>query len=573
MLKKMESWTKFAKRLSRPGRWEKYSRLLGGESQRKPNSPLAWAVPHSVLNGDTLPTIKRWYRSIGAQRKLKSTAREVMTATGTLTLGAGGRLRTDAESALLAIAAAQAMGAIAAKSDQGQWHQTLDHLLDMSVSPRSDWELSPWGYQLVSVELPMTLAFMLPEIETMEQTGQEAAIRMNNSLSAMLDLDGWPFADHLPVLAPLAASWTRCLKMARKAGFPSDPAVNEQVQLLVPQIFRLMRNDGSLMLSNHQDSPIEGEFEAQLLSLMKGKRRNRKFAQVCRQKKPKTADVLAIDLPESSLSEWASSGVYQSQWRRRSPKLAIDYSNQQCRIEVGRDLPLLGGQTMPEIRLGGQLLEPVSDFEAVCDEQNDDLDFLELEIELSRGVQLQRQFILSRNDDFLIVADAVLATEVGGLDYRCKWPLAPGVSGMQETETRELYLTAGKIQSLVLPLALPEWKVARHNGQLDFDDDGLELRQNSSGRALYAPLVFDLSPKRSKRPRTWRPLTVAEQLKIVPSDVASAFRIQLDKQQWILYRSLAEQGNRTFMGENFNGELFLGSFDTNGQVKPLLQIE
>lgn len=573
MLKKMESWTKFAKRLSRPGRWEKYSRLLGGESQRKPNSPLAWAVPHSVLNGDTLPTIKRWYRSIGAQRKLKSTAREVMTATGTLTLGAGGQLRTDAESALLAIAAAQAMGAIAAKSDQGQWHQTLDHLLDMSVSPRSDWELSPWGYQLVSVELPMTLAFMLPEIETMEQTGQEAAIRMNNSLSAMLDLDGWPFADHLPVLAPLAASWTRCLKMARKAGFPSDPAVNEQVQLLVPQIFRLMRNDGSLMLSNYQDSPIEGEFEAQLLSLMKGKRRDRKFAQVCRQKKPKTADVLAIDLPESSLSEWASSGVYQSQWRRRSPKLAIDYSNQQCRIEVGRDLPLLGGQTMPEIRLGGQLLEPVSDFEAVCDEQNDDLDFLELEIELSRGVQLQRQFILSRNDDFLIVADAVLATEVGGLDYRCKWPLAPGVSGMQETETRELYLTAGKIQSLVLPLALPEWKVARHNGQLDFDDDGLELRQNSSGRALYAPLVFDLSPKRSKRPRTWRPLTVAEQLKIVPSDVASAFRIQLDKQQWILYRSLAEQGNRTFMGENFNGELFLGSFDTNGQVKPLLQIE
>ena len=573
MLKKMESWTKFAKRLSRPGRWEKYSRLLGGESQRKPNSPLAWAVPHSVLNGDTLPTIKRWYRSVGAQRKLRSTAREVMTATGTLTLGAGGQLRTDAESALLAIAAAQAMGAIASKSDQGQWHQTLDHLLDMSVSPRSDWELSPWGYQLVSVELPMTLAFMLPEIETMEQTGQEAAIRMNNSLSAMLDLDGWPFADHLPVLAPLAASWTRCLKMARKAGFPSDPAVNEQVQLLVPQIFRLMRNDGSLMLSNHQDSPIEGEFENQLLSLMKGKRRDRKFAQVCRQKKPKTADVLAIDLPESSLSEWASSGVYQSQWRRRSPKLAIDYSNQQCRIEVGRDLPLLGGQTMPEIRLGGQLLEPVSDFEAVCDEQNDDLDFLELEIELSRGVQLQRQFILSRNDDFLIVADAVLATEVGGLDYRCKWPLAPGVSGMQETETRELYLTAGKIQSLVLPLALPEWKVARHNGQLDFDDDGLELRQNSSGRALYAPLVFDLSPKRSKRPRTWRPLTVAEQLKIVPSDVASAFRIQLDKQQWILYRSLAEQGNRTFMGENFNGELFLGSFDTNGQVKPLLQIE
>ena len=573
MLKKMESWSKFAKRISRPGRWQKYSKLLGGEPDRRLNSPLRWALPSSVLNGDTLSTIERWYRCVGSQRKLKSTARDIMETTGTLSLGAGGQLRADAESALLAIAAAQSIGAVAAKSDEGQWHETLDHLLDISVSSRSDWELSPWGYQLVSVELPMTLAFMLPEVETMDQTGRDAASRLNNSLSAMLDFDGWPSADYLPVLAPLVASWTRCLKMARKLGLPSDPAVDEQVQWLVPQVFRLMRNDGSLMLSAYDDSPLEGDFVSQLLSLMKGKRRDKKFAQVCRAKKPKAAVVLAIDLQESSLSEWASSGVYQANWARRSPKLAIDYSNQQCRLEIGRDLPLLGGRVMPEIRLGEQLLEPVSDFEAVCDEQNDHLDYLELEIELSNGVRLQRQFILSREDEFLIVADVVLAEKLAVIDYRCKWPLAPGVSVMRETETRELYLTAGKIQSLVLPLALPEWKSARHDGQLDFGDEGLDLRQRSTGRSLYAPMVFDLNPKRSKRPRTWRPLTVAQQLKIVPDNVASAFRIQLDNQQWIIYRSLVEKGNRTFMGENFTGEFFLGSFDANGNVEPLLQIQ
>jgi len=34
-----------------------------------------------------------------------------------------------------------------------------------------------------------------------------------------------------------------------------------------------------------------------------------------------------------------------------------------------------------------------------------------------------------------------------------------------------------------------------------------------------------------------------------------------------------ENGNRTFMGENFAGEFFLGAFDTKGRVEPLLQIE
>ena len=137
MLKKMESWSKFAKRISCPGRWQKYSKLLGGKPERSLSSPLSWALPRSVLNGDTLPTIERWYRSVGNQRKLKSIAREVMQATGSLAMGAGGQLRADAESALLAIAAAQSIGAIASKSDEGQWHETLDHLLDIfRVAPK-----------------------------------------------------------------------------------------------------------------------------------------------------------------------------------------------------------------------------------------------------------------------------------------------------------------------------------------------------------------------------------------------------------------------------------------------------
>ena len=118
----------------------------------------------------------------------------------------------------------------------------------------------------------------------------------------------------------------------------------------------------------------------------------------------------------------------------------------------------------------------------------------------------------------------------------------------------------GKIQSLVLPLGLPEWKVARTNHAFGIDDGGIKLTQNCHGKGIYAPLFFDLDPKRSCKKRTWRLLTVAEDLNRARSDQGAAFRVQLDKQQWFFYRSLASKGNRTFFGENFAGEFVFKQF-------------
>jgi hypothetical protein len=202
------------------------------------------------------------------------------------------------------------------------------------------------------------------------------------------------------------------------------------------------------------------------------------------------------------------------------------------------------------------------------------VEYLELEKDLGKGVTLTRQYLLSRTEEFLMIADVVVPESAARIDYRGIWPLARGIGVMHETETREVYLTRSKkIQSLVLPLALPEWKVGSTDDKLDFQSGSLCLTQSTDGRGLYAPLFFDLSPKRSKKKRTWRQLTVAEDLKIVHRDEACAFRVQLNKQQWIFYRRISTFGNRTYMGENINSEFVFSRFSKDGSIQRLIEVE
>jgi hypothetical protein len=105
------------------------------------------------------------------------------------------------------------------------------------------------------------------------------------------------------------------------------------------------------------------------------------------------------------------------------------------------------------------------------------------------------------------------------------------------------------------------------------DRSGLLLRQHTSGPNLACPLFLDLLPRRYKRQRTWRQLTVAESLAICPRETAVAYRVQCGLAQWILYRSLAPAGNRTFFGHNVATEFYAGRFHRDGEVEEMLEIE
>ena len=187
----------------------------------------------------------------------------------------------------------------------------------------------------------------------------------------------------------------------------------------------------------------------------------------------------------------------------------------------------------------------------------------------------QRQFVVSRRDDLVLVFDAFLFSTVAeSIEYRCDWPLADLIAPLGETETREIYLQQKeKIVSLVLPISLGEWRADRSGHEFTANERALTFVQTGRGRALFAGVVFDLNTKRSKRPRTWRKLTVAENLQVVADDVAVARRFQIGDEQWIVYRNLAHVGNRTFIGQNVFCDFCFERFRDDGSVKKLVEIE
>jgi hypothetical protein len=180
--------------------------------------------------------------------------------------------------------------------------------------------------------------------------------------------------------------------------------------------------------------------------------------------------------------------------------------------------------------------------------------------------------LLARQDEFLFVADALLGPSAANLDYRCTAPLAGSVASHGEKDTREGTLAAPQQLAVVLPLALPEWRSERHFGSLEATPGGLRLTMKREGRAMLAPLFFDLSQRRFRKPRTWRRLTVAERLAIQPPDVAVGYRVQVGSEQWLFYRSLAPSANRTVLGQNYANEFIAGRFTTKGTVEELVSI-
>jgi hypothetical protein len=90
---------------------------------------------------------------------------------------------------------------------------------------------------------------------------------------------------------------------------------------------------------------------------------------------------------------------------------------------------------------------------------------------------------------------------------------------------------------------------------------------------MCCPLFFDLKSGRSKKERTWRQLTVAEWMEVIPRDVAVGFRAQSGRGQWLIYRALGPAGNRTIMGQNISGEFCIGRFHSTGEFDDWLEIE
>ena len=258
-------------------------------------------------------------------------------------------------------------------------------------------------------------------------------------------------------------------------------------------------------------------------------------------------------------------------------ELEVDFSSPvlsaALRVAAG---PLLSGPWQALVRLAGAAQAAAGPWNEVCRHRDAKCEYVELEQPLEGDWRLTRQMLLARRDQFLLLADAVVGPPSvrTAIEYELRWPLASGVACAWAKESWEGWIVRGRQrQASVLPLGLPEWRAAWEDGALEAAEGTLRLRQAAHGSALYAPLWLDLARGRLRRALTWRRLTVGENLAVVPPEEAVGYRVQVGREQWLIYHSLAPVGNRSVLGLNTCAAFVCGRFLPSGKIEEIVVIE
>lgn len=250
----------------------------------------------------------------------------------------------------------------------------------------------------------------------------------------------------------------------------------------------------------------------------------------------------------------------------------------------------LSGMWEVKISLNNKKINPVGPWSLICSDREDHYSYIEWEIPLEHGYRLERRCLLAFNENVLFLADAIIPNEekIGPqkFHYETILPVADNVIFEINTESSEVLLSCilpenhpikkkGKdLQYIrVLPIALEEWKQLEKNSQFDLQEQGLVLKMKRTGTTFFAPIFFDLNSARSDHPCTWRHLTIGENgEKTSPVD-ALGYRVQIGKNQYLIYCSLGPIASRSLLGHNLRSDFLFATFTKSGNVLPIVEVE
>ena len=288
-----------------------------------------------------------------------------------------------------------------------------------------------------------------------------------------------------------------------------------------------------------------------------------------------------VSLPETMMHDpKAKLAVMMAGWNVRSGRMHVDYHDSSVALQLynGKHL-MLSGSIDVDLHLNGQQVHSTTAWEEVCEYSDDDVHYLEVEQDWAENLVLQRQFLLMREDRCVLFADAVLpkavGQEVGEIRYRCRVPLSEKTAISEDDKIREAVLTTAKRKSLCIPLESPEWRMGTTSCELSFSGDHHLILESKGSHRLYTPLWFDFARRRLARKRTWRQLTVADQLRLVKRSEAVGYRIQAGSEQWMIYRSLvAGDRTRTVLGKHLIADFYCARFDSgDGSYEELITVD
>jgi hypothetical protein len=557
-------WGDYLRRRKRPAG---LAELWSGKT-----SPLMWVVPAELENGNTVRLIQQLHRFVRGKDQAGQDVIEQIAPW----LDESSDWKLNVASGLECLAWTHALVRLAGHTEHSLWWELLNHLITTAgQAAELDVKQHPVQHTLFAGELALSLACQFPERKSCQRLAGQARRTLSRALVELLDGEGMPHARLLSSLPLLTAAWTRCRSIGeawKESCWNAD--AEQQYQWLVTQNLRLRHVDAAPALAE----PLAALAWRPLLKTALRLAGDEADEEIADQLFPrrKAARRARHEWPDPSYSsEWAEVAVLQTKWSRKTKKLVVAYDQPETRIAVSaRGQTLFSGPWSFAIQLDGQPVTPAADahWEQVAWESDEDVDYLELEIDLPRGLRLQRCFLLARNDQFLLMADTLLGEHPLDINYTSRLPLAGEVEPVAEPEHSEMKLVASRCRGRVLPLALSEWSSDRRFGTLRAE--GQSLVVNQTGRqSLFVPLFIDLRRQRNQKPLTWRQLSIGYLRRNEPADRAVGYRVQIGDQQWLIYRSLTPSENRTVLGQNLMCEVHVSRFLSSGDVEQLLELE
>lgn len=441
----------------------------------------------------------------------------------------------------------------------------------------------PQLFQLYACELAYALAVAIPCMGEAEALLIQARKALTDATEAFFDEAGMPSVDVLPYFRFIFASWTRLRILEQKSKINLFP---ERETLLYEWLTRnailLTNPDGTQRFSQEvvlvKDKP-EAELFKAALSLDPDEDDAHQAAAalpwIPRYKAQAGKGVLMTE--PSVYSEWSQVAVEQNGWDWNNPNVSIAYKD-----DIMETLFNLGGKRVfsgpwgTDVTVNDKTLKSDGEWQNVCWDCEDDYAYLEMELPLENGASLGRTVCMAHEDQLLLMADMVKFDKPAPKSRRIVCtsylPLNGGFGYIPSEESTEGILAGGRNSYTVFPLALSEWRESAQ-GALDFQNNTLIYSTQMQGNGLFAPLIFDLNPKRLKSAYTWRRLTVTETGgEIVSSDKAVGYRLQIRDKNWLLYQSIVPPASRAVLGCHLVYQTLFARF-IKGEIDRIVAIE
>lgn len=474
--------------------------------------------------------------------------------------------------------------------EPGLWIETLQTILtqvDRSWATQEPESMLAW--MVWSCEVPLALASQLSHLGCNDRIVSDTLDRLALVLELGKEKPSPWLKRGASDLRALLACTIRCRWTADRLGARKWYSSQRKAMVdLASKAIGLCDFEGKPLLQDSEDSDTDAGLWSALWEVTG---RNVKLAHAM-ETLPKSLRPSELKKARSGKDPSMPLGFYDEgselawmrrEWKSQGCRIAIDFARDPMWLDVldAKGHRLLSGWWEVQVSKNKRPLDIDCGWSEVCWFNDDDVDYLELQCEVEGSCIIQRQILLARSEGLVFVADALIAEEEHDWELESTFPLAHSVQFMQETKSREGFLVreGGDDEvlnrgGLVMPVAMPEWKKLNCAGELLQEGENLVLIQRGRAKRLYSPLAIALKRRHQTASYTWRQLTVAEELQILPREAAVAYRLQIGREQWVMYRSLTPSTRRTAMGLHLSSEFYAGRFDSEeGTYEALVEVD